>query len=110
MTYPSMPIKILTHRWVVRFLPDKKFSSDDQAITIPYDREIHFRRSKTNLEDIIHELTHAYLDEVGLGNSAQLQPDQMEEVYCELTSKHGFTLLLQAADIYRAYQQLKKRS
>lgn len=107
---PTLTIKILTAKWQVKFLPDKTFPKHTVALTHPDDREIHLRRSKTTLQDVVHELTHAYLDECGFGDSIELTSDQKEEVFCEVNAKHGFVLLCQASDIYRSYLQLKQRS
>jgi len=108
----GLKIKIIGKRWTVQFLSEKKFNKeygdDCSGITIPDDKLIAFPLKKLNLETIIHELTHGYLDELCWGNAVCLKRWQQEEMICELLGKHGQTILEQAHKIVGEYNALKE--
>lgn len=110
MTYP---FDVLGLPWTAHFLPKKTFNRhhaedgyDVAAVTVCDDKQIHFRRAKLTRETVIHELCHAYIFELGAAR-ADLNSDQLEEVYCDMVAKFGERIWKQADEILLAYKILK---
>lgn len=70
----------------------KKARANSVAMTYYHKRKIVLSPSGTDLESIIHELTHAYLYEL-CTHSADLDVDAQNEIFCELMAKRGRELL-----------------
>jgi hypothetical protein len=67
-----------------------------------------FNAADVVFEDIVHELTHAYLDELCIGDAVRLKKKQLEEAFCELLSKHGETLIKQARRVFAKASNLQR--
>ncbi len=92
-------VVILGHKWKARLLKGKwPYHEQDLAIALPDKKEIHFR--SMSYETVVHELTHAYVEEICIG-AVKLGSDQLEEIMCELFAKHGSVILKQAKELLR---------
>lgn len=94
--------EILSKKWVLKVLKRKKYKKkngvDSVAITYGWKRRIDVNIG-VSLEDLIHELVHAYLYEMCLGSINDMTTDDLEEVFAELMSKRGQELLDLAANL-----------
>lgn len=106
-------LKILTRTWSVYFMTKKqyhkKYGPGTLAMTETDDREIYFRRDKFASETIRHELFHAYLQEYST-HTLDLTCDQMEELCCDVASKHAEDLISKSKELIHALKILKVRS
>jgi len=105
-------VKILGHQWIVHFHKEKDyrkaFGDDSLGICETLDKEIHLRIKKLKAEVVVHELVHAYMEEL-CTTPAGLEPGQGEEVAADLFAKYGRTLLSQSDQIIQAYEMLRER-
>lgn len=103
-----MKIPILGRHWKVTLVADEKFEAkfgaDVAAVTLPTLREIIFCDGQVSLETVKHELVHAYYHDT-CTSSADLTPDQVEEVFCDLFAIHGAAILKTAGVLYRELQK-----
>jgi hypothetical protein len=108
----SYRFRVCGKRWTAHFCNAKEFRAhgDEQtlAITITTDKEIYFRASKLHKETVIHELFHAYVEEVCI-TPAEPTVEQMEEVAADIMGKYGKRLLKTADKIRDAYEILSGR-
>jgi hypothetical protein len=90
--------------WTFRLMTDRNFDklhnsnenpedNNNAAMTMPASYEIHFRKSDWCLKDIRHEIGHL-LYSTSLVNSAKMQPDQVEETFCEIIGEHCSEIIL----------------
>lgn len=70
----------------------KKCGKDSVAITRIDKRRIYLSPEGVNKETIIHELVHAYLEEL-CTSSTNMDAEDLEEVFAELVAKRGRELL-----------------
>lgn len=88
--------EILGKTWTMRVLKRAKYTrkngDDSVAVTHTTKRKIDLAPDGRDLETITHELVHAYLTEM-CTKSADLEDDQLEEVFAELMSKRGREML-----------------
>jgi hypothetical protein len=106
-----MRIPVVGKTWTVKFMSRKQFEKkypECRAITVIHRKQLVFCIEDCVREDIAHELTHAYMDELCVGDPVRLKKKQMEEHFAELISKHGETLIQQTQDIYVFYLSLKE--
>jgi hypothetical protein len=79
-------------RWRVTLLTDRSFFKHDQTALalceLPPDRRILLKKSQINLQNIMHEVFHAFKSECCL-NSAELDSSQVEELMCDIFAEHG---------------------
>lgn len=103
-------IKILGNKWKVHVLEGDEYvrvhGDSDAAHTSPVIREICFNEDELSRSDVTHELVHACYAETCV-SSANLTPDQVEEVMCEMFAIHGNKLLTLSR---RLYKELKDES
>lgn len=87
----SFKITIKGSEWTVKFHTDatykKKIATDSGAETWITEKTIHFNKAEINMGFIRHELLHAFVAESSV-ESAQLTPDQVEEVCASIIQKH----------------------
>jgi hypothetical protein len=113
--YLAARITVLGHKWIVYFCSEeywkkeKKFSNNVLGITDPDTKKIYLRQIKMTFDTIIHELHHAYIEELCV-TPADLDTDQMEEVCSDLMAKYGKRLLDQADKLIATYARLKTRA
>ena len=92
----STKFRIVGKRWEIRLLSKKKYRKKNGdgsvAITLMHKRRIEVSPKGFDLETILHELVHAYLSELCIW-SANLEDDNIEEVFAELLAKRGRELL-----------------
>jgi hypothetical protein len=111
MSIDMMRFKVVNKKWTAKFMTRKRFEKKYpgcRAITIIHKKQVVFCADDCVKEDIAHELTHAYMDELCAGDPVRLKRDQLEEHFAELISKHGETLIQQTKDIYNYYLSLKE--
>lgn len=88
--------EILGKKWTLRLLKRKRYfekhGADSIALTKVHKRRIDLAPSGTDLETIIHELVHAYLTEI-CTHTANLDDEQLEEIFAELMAKRGREML-----------------
>jgi hypothetical protein len=108
----SYKVIILSRTWLVHFLPKgqfvKKYGDSTLAATECDDRTVFLRIDKLSAETIAHELMHCYIEEHS-APTMELNPDQVEELCCDIVAKHGEVLLGQAEQILHAYKVLRGR-
>lgn len=89
--------EVLGKPWTLRLMKRKKYKDkngkDSVAVTMGYKRQIHLSPFGHDLETIVHELVHAYLNELCLNSTTEMSADDMEEVFAELMAKRGRELL-----------------
>lgn len=103
-------IKILGHDWEVFFCDGAEYDKIDNdsslGITIGEAKRIFLRKSTLTKETVIHEICHAYFEEICI-SSADLGSAQFEEVACDMFSKYGAEILDHAKDLIRFFRSLK---
>lgn len=104
--FPHLDFHVMGKLWKAYFTDTRYFNKtygvDTLAATETDEKKVFFRAKKLPSEEtIIHELVHAYLWETGL-RSMDLDVDQLEELFCELCSKH-MRVLLATADLIKAH-------
>lgn len=109
MPYRACKLSILGHTWTVHFMPEgqfrKKYGTDCLGVTETGEKEIYLRIKQLKREIVIHELAHAYLEEL-CTTPSPLEVEQLEEIYCDMVGKYGDRLIRQAEVIILAYQIL----
>lgn len=95
---------ILGKSWTLRLLKKRrykrKYGADSVAITDTNKRYVDLGPLGRDRETIIHELVHAYLAEI-CTHSADLDNDNLEEIFAELMAKRGLELLRLADRLIR---------
>lgn len=88
--------KILDKDWKIRLLGRKKYvkkhGNKSLALAKGWKREIDVHPNGVSVQTLIHELVHAYLNEMCL-LSADLTVENLEEIFAELMAKRGRELL-----------------
>ena len=77
---------ILTARSYIR-----KFKNDSEAITLPSDKEVYFRKDFLTSSQVRHELWHVFCEQT-YTNSSNLTADQVEEKNAEIFAGEGLYL------------------
>lgn len=99
----KIKFKILDKDWTLRVLKKKKYKKkngkDSVAITYGYKKCIDVGPKGVRYEIIAHELVHAYMEELCVNSTTNLSIDDLEEIFAELLSKHGHTLLALAGQL-----------
>lgn len=105
----ACPISICGHKWILLFMPqanyESRHGSDSQGVTTSDNRRIYISEEGASYETIVHELVHAYMAELCVSSTTRLTKNDLEEVYCELMSRHGKQLLRLARKLERVYKQ-----
>jgi len=106
-----MVIKILNKKWKVRVLKPKRYENivgkGTAGMTFTDDREIYIHQENLDEVTIMHELTHAYVHELG-AVELDLDDDQWEEFYAGLIGRFSRIMLNCSDDIIR-YFSMKHR-
>ena len=97
----SIVINVKGRDWTCILMTDKRFdkvhnSSGESAavaMTMTTTYECHFRKSDWDLVAIRHELLHV-LYNMGLSSSAELTPEQVQEVCAEIVAHHTPDIVL----------------
>lgn len=93
----EVDFKILSKKWKLRVLNKKDYGKkngkDSLAVTKVHRRRIDLSPKGSDLETIIHELTHAYLYEMCLHSTHEISGDDLEEIFAEMMAKRGKELL-----------------
>lgn len=113
--YIGIKKKILGSKWQIRFYTVKAYDkhkdtiASDLGCTVCYKKRIYISiRKKGLLDTIIHEMVHAYLAMLCI-KTANVDSDDLEEIFCEFMPKHGMDLLLSSQEVYNDYLQLKDK-
>lgn len=105
----KIKFRIMGKIWVIRIMPNRKFirkhGDDCLAITIFHKNRIDIARCARSKDTVVHELVHAYLDEMCV-TSTSMSKDDMEEVFAELMAKRGAELLALAKDLTQKMKNL----
>jgi hypothetical protein len=96
--------KILGKQWNIYVLKQAVYNEhigeDSVGITVSTDKSIFFCDNFLTLELVVHELMHAFIDELCI-HASQLSGDQFEEIACELMAKHGKSVLDTSERVYK---------
>jgi hypothetical protein len=100
------------NHWRSRFMYqeeyEKKHGTDSRAVCCSDKKTIDFNILDTDLETVVHELSHAWMAELSFVE-VQLDDTQKEEWCCEFVAKHGQKVFKQARAIFKILAPLKKR-
>jgi hypothetical protein len=111
--YLAHRTNILGHSWTVYYCTEgffkKKYGKECLGVTETDDKQIYLRVKKLKSEVVIHELVHAYMEEL-CTTPAGLAPEQVEEVAADLFGKYGAKILRQSQQIIDAYHVLRERA
>lgn len=98
----KLDFDIAGKKWVMRLLTKKqyrkKYGRDSVAITNIDKRRIDVSHRGVDKETFVHELVHAYLGEF-CTHSADLDDENLEEIFAELMAKRGEEILKLADDL-----------
>lgn len=98
----KLKFQVLGKTWTMHSRSRKDYKrqngNDSVAITNMNKRRIDISPDGIDKETIIHELLHAYMAELCIG-SADLDNDNLEEIFAELLSKRGHELLKLASSL-----------
>lgn len=103
-----MKLFILGKTWDVRTYRKSKFEKKHPGtvgVCLAWKKQIRLLRKNLSKETIAHELTHAYFDELCVGDPTRYKKKDMEEKYCELMAKFGDVLLKQVDEIWLAHRK-----
>lgn len=93
----SLEIKGLT--WKLSVQRDEEYikhhGGDSEGITVGSQRHIYIKESALYLEVVLHELGHAYFQSC-LTYTANLNEEDIEEVFCEIIANHGSQMVTDA--------------
>lgn len=94
----SISLEIKGRSWTFVLVGDKSFDKQHNedggerpAVTMPNQYLVHFRKSDWCITDIIHELGHVLFSMSDV-ESANLTPDQVEEMMCQIIAKNYFDI------------------
>lgn len=116
----KIDFKILSKKWQLRVLRGRKYNKKKErtgslGITFGWKRRIDIHKKALTfdrisaIENIVHELTHAYLAESGVDSTTELSVFDLEEIFAEMLAKRGRELLDLADKIYDyALKEIKK--
>jgi hypothetical protein len=97
-------VSILGNRWKVYLQDEDEYvdlwGDNDAAHTLPATKEIYFNEEELCRQVVTHELAHAYYAETCV-SSASLNPDQVEEVMCELFGTNGNKMLKLSRQLFK---------
>jgi hypothetical protein len=103
-----MKVFVLGKKWTVKVLGpvayERRLGGGSHGISFMEDREIFVRRSPVMKETLIHELVHAYANELSLVELNLDLDDQIEEFFCELFAKYGEEILSHTKKVLARYQ------
>lgn len=92
----TLEFDITGKKWTMRLLSKKqyrkKYGRDSVAITNIDKRRIDVSHKGVDKETFVHELVHAYLGEF-CTHSADLDDENLEEIFAELMAKRGDEIL-----------------
>lgn len=104
-------INIRGQDWTVRVIDAEVFSArydeSTAAFTVSSTKEIVFSADELNLSTVIHELTHAYFSASHI-TSANLSPDQVEEVMCEVIGEFGPEIIRVGRKLLKSLKTIAK--
>jgi hypothetical protein len=96
--------KVLGKGWRLQVITpqqyEARFDKQSVGITLSTKKEIYLPADHVTLEVILHEIAHAFFDEV-CAHAADLEGEQMEEIACDLIAKHATEMLKIASRIYK---------
>jgi hypothetical protein len=99
-----MVVQIKGSNWTINLLTrkkyEKKYGADDQSdgTCSKLKKEIDFHQDGFSPQTVRHELLHAFFGESNT-YSANLDPQQMEELACEIFEQHAIDILKLADEI-----------
>lgn len=103
---------ILGRKWKMYYQPTAGAENVGGMACFP-SREIYIRddlKDEELLHALIHELTHAWMFEMGQGQNQLLKHHFDEEFICELMAIHGQSIVESAIDCFRKIKAQKKQS
>ena len=79
----------------------KKHKDNSLAHVHKHDKTIVFRKDHIEKKIIVHEVTHAFLNQCHLGSCDSLDVEDFEEIVCELMEDHIQDIVKVSNEIYR---------
>lgn len=105
----KLKIKIKDVNWTTEILDDniyiKQHDDTSLGITDSDTKNIHFRKSAFSESLVRHELMHAYVSSCCVDSMSEMEPEDMEELCCEIIGMHGKQIMNLSA---RVFKRLKK--
>jgi hypothetical protein len=107
-------ISIMGKTWLVFYQTSKQFQAvfgkGARAITLCRARQMHFDLGSVFYKDngVVHELTHAYLHEMGFSDLVYKDETQIEEAFCVLNEMRGADIIKQAKPLTKLLHSLVK--
>lgn len=106
----KIKFKILGKSWTLKLLELKKFEKkhgpEIVGITLATERKINLSPAGFDLETIVHELVHAYIREMCLSTTSDINQNDWEEICAELMAKRGRELLDLADKLFEKVRNL----
>lgn len=87
----------------------KKHNPESMAHVEKSKKEIIFDKSELSLKVVIHEVTHAFINQCHLGSTSDISLEDFEEVICELMEDHIFDIISVSEEIYRELSKIVKK-
>ena len=78
----------------------KKHKDNSLAHLHKTDKEIVFRKDHISKKIVIHEVTHAFLNQCHLGSCDNLDVEDFEEIVCEMMEDHIQDIIKCSNEIY----------
>ena len=101
--------KVNEDDWVAYVVSDSDHviaAESSAAETDFHKREIYFRRGDLSLSDVRHELHHVFFGYT-FTRTAELDPDQMEEVAAELFAERGELMSSLAEELFEKLKTMR---
>jgi len=106
----TIPIKGYPYK--VYLLEPKKYilkhKDNSLAHVHKHEKEIVFRKDHVDKKIVIHEVTHAFLNQCHLGSCDNLDVEDFEEIVCELMEDHIQDILSCSNEIYKELKECIK--
>jgi hypothetical protein len=107
-------VKINGTTWVMKLITTEEiedlWDGDGQveALCDKHAKIIYFDADDMTLETVRHELFHAYVADLHLGDTHDIELSNIEEIFAAMFTEKGEKIIRQARRIYKALQKLKE--
>ncbi len=88
----------------------KKHDPESYAHVDKANKVIIFDKSELSLKIVIHEVTHAFINQCHLGSTSEMSLEDFEEVICELMEDHIHDIIAASEEIFRELSKQKKKA
>lgn len=108
MKAKTVNFKVLGNQWKAVLVSAKEYSAatgetESAACTFAGNKGIAFNVDETTKATVIHELVHAYVEEI-CANHSDISKNSFEEIMCELFAKYGAVILDQSAILAKRFR------